>query len=311
MKSEKYAKLVWFSLVFNVIVVVWGVFLRASKSGDGCGKFWLTCQGEVIPSAPEFKTVIEFSHRLMSGLDFFLMLAVFLIAVLYFKKDRQIIAFASLAFLLIITEAAIGAGLVLTGNVATTHTDSRPLWAVGHLINTFLLLGSISVLGALLSSGKRFAGKASARVRLFAFVGTLLLLFVGVTGAVAALTNMLYPSDSVIEALLRDFDPASAFILRIRILHPIGAVITAVFVGFLAGWFKSAHEGSKEIGFWSGIVTLSLVLQVILGGTTILLGAPIVLQLAHLILADAVWIGWIMLCAHVFLGSETRITDKV
>ena len=74
LKPGKFAKYAWFALVFNLIVILWGVFLRASKSGDGCGQHWLTCHGEVIPSAPEMKTVIEFSHRLTSGLAFIVVL---------------------------------------------------------------------------------------------------------------------------------------------------------------------------------------------------------------------------------------------
>ena len=54
-----FAKFAWFTLAYNILVILWGVFLRASKSGDGCGQHWLTCQGEVIPSAPELKTIID------------------------------------------------------------------------------------------------------------------------------------------------------------------------------------------------------------------------------------------------------------
>src|SRR5687767_15147171 len=65
---KTFAKYAWFVLGYNLVVILWGVFLRASKSGDGCGQHWLTCQGEVVPSAPELKTVIEFSHRITSAL---------------------------------------------------------------------------------------------------------------------------------------------------------------------------------------------------------------------------------------------------
>src|SRR3954447_26643753 len=67
-KLDSFAKYAIFVLVWNLVVILWGVFLRASKSGDGCGQHWLTCQGEVIPAAPELKTVIEFSHRITSTL---------------------------------------------------------------------------------------------------------------------------------------------------------------------------------------------------------------------------------------------------
>src|SRR3954451_362254 len=67
-KLNGFAHYAWITLGWNLLVILWGVFLRGSKSGDGCGQHWLTCQGEVIPSAPELKTIIEFSHRITSSL---------------------------------------------------------------------------------------------------------------------------------------------------------------------------------------------------------------------------------------------------
>ena len=43
-KLDKFAKFAWLVLGWNIVVILWGVFLRASKSGDGCGQHWLTCQ---------------------------------------------------------------------------------------------------------------------------------------------------------------------------------------------------------------------------------------------------------------------------
>ena len=67
-KFSRFAKYAWFVLAYNILVILWGVFLRASRSGDGCGQHWVTCHGEYIPSAPELKTIIEFSHRITSSI---------------------------------------------------------------------------------------------------------------------------------------------------------------------------------------------------------------------------------------------------
>jgi heme A synthase len=302
MKLSRFAKFAWFVLFYNVVVVVWGVFLRASKSGDGCGKYWLTCHGEVIPSAPQLKTLIEFSHRVMSGVDFLLVLALLVVVVLYYRPQRQLKFFAILSFVFIVTEALIGAGLVLTGNVAGAHTDSRPLWAIGHLINTFLLLGSLSLTAWIAGSGKTLLKPRKGSVYLFAGIGTALILFVGMTGSIAALTNMLFPSESVIAGIIKDFSPDSHYLLRIRILHPIGAVLAAVFVGFVAARLRETVT-SSSVKLWSGVLMGLIVCQLIFGAVTLLTGGPIVMQLIHLLLADAVWISWVLMFAGV-LGSE-------
>src|SRR5215813_5810312 len=68
MKLDRFAKYAWFALAFNLLVIVWGAYVRASGSGAGCGSHWPLCNGEVIPGSPALKTIIEFSHRLSSGL---------------------------------------------------------------------------------------------------------------------------------------------------------------------------------------------------------------------------------------------------
>jgi len=90
-KMSAFAKYAWFALGYNVLVIVWGVFLRASKSGDGCGEHWLTCNGELIPSAPQFKTVIEFSHRMTTAVDgiVMLILLVWAIRIFWTKRNTQ------------------------------------------------------------------------------------------------------------------------------------------------------------------------------------------------------------------------------
>ena len=109
---SRFAKFAWFTLAYNVMVILWGVFLRASKSGDGCGQHWLTCQGEIIPSAPELKTIIEFSHRMTTGPAFVLVLILMVWAFRRFEKGSAVrkVAVASVAF--IVSEVLIGGVLV-------------------------------------------------------------------------------------------------------------------------------------------------------------------------------------------------------
>src|SRR5215213_630885 len=144
-KLNGFARYAWFVLAWNIVVILWGVFLRASKSGDGCGQHWLTCQGEIIPSAPELKTIIEFSHRMTTGPAFVLVMILLIWAFRRFEKGSGVrkAAVASLAF--IVSEVLIGGVLVLTGNTAETLTFERPFLAIGHLINSFLLLASLTL----------------------------------------------------------------------------------------------------------------------------------------------------------------------
>lgn len=309
LKLSKFARYAWFVLAYNILVILWGVFLRASKSGDGCGQHWLTCHGEVIPSAPEMKTVIEFSHRLTSGLAFIVVLFLVIWAFRKFEKGHYIRKTAVVSFIFIITEALVGAGLVLTGNTAEALTAARPFWMAGHLINTFILLAFLSLTAWFASGGKKFDFKAEPKVLLFLILAILGILFIGLSGSVAALSSMIFPSSSLAEGVASDFSETSHILLRLRVSHPILSIMVGVFLVFLAGWLKSKAKENVSVNRWANALTILILIQFAWGALTLLTLAPIVMQLVHLFLADAVWIAFVLLSAS-FLAENTSIRTK-
>src|SRR6476659_5652147 len=107
-----FSRYCWLALAYNLVVIIWGVFLRASHSGDGCGQHWLTCKGEVVPSAPELKTVIEISHRVSTAIAGLIVLGLVICAYRKFGKNSAATKSAFLSLVFIIVEALIGRGLV-------------------------------------------------------------------------------------------------------------------------------------------------------------------------------------------------------
>jgi heme A synthase len=314
-KLSSFAKYAWFVLAYNVVVILWGVFLRASKSGDGCGQHWLTCHGEVLPSAPELKTVIEFSHRMTSALDgiFLIILVVWAFLIRRFDKSKNghllKAALGSLVFVII--EGLIGAGLVLTGNTAETLTASRPFWMAGHLINTLILLTFLTLTAWFAGGGKSFNFKSPPKVLLFLGIAVLGIFFVGMSGSVAALSSMLFPSETLTEGMAKDFSTTSNILLRLRISHPILSIMVAVFLVFLAGWLKSKASGNFRVSRWANILTVLIIVQIGFGALTLLTLAPIVMQIGHLFLADAVWIVFVLLSASFLAEQQNELSEAL
>jgi heme A synthase len=306
-KLSSFAGYAWFVLAYNVVVILWGVFLRASKSGDGCGQHWLTCHGEVIPSAPEMKTVIEFSHRLTSGLAFIAVLVLLIWAFRQFEKGHPVRKTAVVSFIFIVTEALVGAGLVLTGNTAETLTAARPFWMAGHLTNTFILLAFLSLTAWFAGGGKPFNFKAQPKVLLFLTIALLGIFLVGMSGSVAALSSMLFPSETLTEGAAKDFSATSHLLLRLRVSHPILSIMVGVFLVFLAGWFKSKAGENLTITRLSNALTILIVAQFAFGALTLLTLAPILMQIGHLFLADTIWIVFVLLSAG-FLAEQDEST---
>ena len=310
-KLSGFAKFAWFVLVYNIVVILWGVFLRASKSGDGCGQHWLTCHGEVIPSAPQLKTIIEFSHRITTALDGFVVIGLLIWAIWRWKSGKSgqnnlVLKMAFGSFIFVIVEGLLGAGLVLTGNTAENLTISRPFWMAAHLITTLILLTFLTLTAWFASGGKSFALNVKPKIRLLLLLGVFGFLLVGMSGSIAALSSMIFPSETLTEGITKDFAATSNILLRLRVSHPILSILTSVYLIFLAGWLRKKSENNADVLRWSNVLTILILLQIGFGALTLLTLAPILMQLGHLFLADAVWISFVLTTAS-FLAQKGQL----
>ena len=324
-KAKQFTNFAWGALGFNVLVILWGAYVRATGSGAGCGAHWPLCNGEVIPRSPQLETVIEFSHRLSSGLAFIFVAILFIWAFRLFPRRHPARFGATLSMIFITTEALVGAGLVLFELVAQDTSMERVYSMAIHLINTFLLLASLA-LTVWWSTGRPFISlKSRALTWAFglAFFGVLIL---GVSGAITALGDTLFPVDSLAAGLQQDMNSAAHFTIRVRIWHPIIAVIVGSFLILLSGALAlftndelkklRQHEkpaNTEEIARlqsieWFALTLIGItVLQLIAGLINVFLLAPVWMQLVHLFLADSVWISLIFLAASV-LAEKAQVS---
>src|SRR5713101_9203967 len=68
-RTANFTRYAWAVLGWNLLVILWGAYVRATGSGAGCGSHWPLCNGEFLPTTPQTQTVIEFTHRVTSGLS--------------------------------------------------------------------------------------------------------------------------------------------------------------------------------------------------------------------------------------------------
>jgi heme A synthase len=279
------SRVAWGVLGYTVLVILWGAFVRASGSGAGCGDHWPLCNGEVIPTAPTLNTIVEFGHRVTSALAGFAAIALVVVAFRGTATGSPVrkAAVASLAFM--VTEGAIGAGLVLFEYVAYNPSIGRAVWMAAHLANTFLLLGALT-LTAWWSEGAdppRLGLRAEV-----AWVGVALLsvLILGAGGAITALGDTLVLGGGLDPAT----DPVVAALVGARVFHPTMAFVALGVVGG-AVVATRASGGAGTLGM---AVLGAFVGQMALGALNVALMAPIWLQIVHLLVTDLIWIGLIV-----------------
>jgi heme a synthase len=142
---NRFAKFSWAALGWNMLVILWGAIVRATGSGAGCGNHWPSCNGEIIPTPQRIQTVIEFTHRMMSGGALILVLILLIWGLrTYGRGSHQPIGFSGAAVFIII-EALLGAGLVLFKLVEANSSIFRAVAVSLHLLNTFILLAFLAL----------------------------------------------------------------------------------------------------------------------------------------------------------------------
>ncbi|HEX8097263.1 MAG TPA: COX15/CtaA family protein, partial [Pyrinomonadaceae bacterium] len=224
MKFKRFESYAWGVTAWNLAVVLWGAYVRASGSGAGCGSHWPLCNGGVLPRAPESQTVIEFTHRLMSGLALLLVVGLVVWAFRAFSKKHPARRGAVLSLVFIVSEALIGAGLVLLRLVGQKASTARALYMSVHLVNTFMLLAVLALTAWWASGGRTVRWRGHGAVSLLLALSLLGTLVIAVSGAVAALGDTLFPANSFAAGLSQDFSPTAHLLLRLRVFHPLIAI---------------------------------------------------------------------------------------
>ena len=303
---SRYAKYAWGVLAYNVAVVLWGAFVRATGSGAGCGAHWPKCDGEVIPRLASTEQVIEFTHRITSGVALLAVVGMLVWAWRAYPRRHAVRTGAVLSMALMLTEALVGAGLVLLELVAGDRSTARVWWMAAHLINTFLLLGAIALTAWWASGWGRFRFRGHGALGGVLAVAVLATILVGVTGAVTALGDTLFPKTSVGLGVA----PTAHLLERLRIVHPIVAVLTGLYV-VVAGALVRRHRPSPTTVRLSWALVILFAVQLVAGTVNVVLLAPVWMQLVHLLLADAVWITLVLTTAAALAERETAAPRKV
>lgn len=303
MRHPGIARLAWSTLAFTLAVVAWGGYVRAAGAGAGCGSHWPLCNGEVLPRGAAVETLIEFTHRATSGIAFLL------VAYLLWRVMRGLVpghparAAAATAMSFMVLEALVGAGLVKFGLVAGNDSVARAVVLGGHLVNTFFLLGALALTAAWVSGSPALSVRSRPSLAATWAMVLVALLAVGVSGAVAALGDTLFPATSLSAGLQEDLSPTAHILVRLRVLHPLLAVLVGSGVLALAinATLREQRARAANLGRLLGMLIIG---QFAVGLLNLALLAPIPLQLVHLIMADLVWIGAVLLAAAQLGTSE-------
>lgn len=297
--SKRFSQWAWFVVGYLLLVILWGAWVRITHSGAGCGNHWPTCHGELIPHIPGKKTMIEYIHRITSGLSLPLVLGMLIAAWKKFPKGHLVRTAYVGTLIFLLSESALGAGLVKFDLVANNTSVARAITASLHLVNTFALT-AFAALAARWSQGHRhLQWNFKERFSRFLLPALLAVVISSMAGAVTALGDTLFP---IKLGEVFHHTASTHFLVQLRILHPILAVLTGVYLLIILPILQESHPELKLLK----AAQHAVMTQLALGGLNIFLGAPGWMQIIHLLMALIVT----LLVLFCWIHSQETASDS-
>jgi len=122
---------------------------------------------------------------------------------------------------------------------------------------------------------------------------------VGVSGAVTALGDTLYPVATLEAGVPADLTAGGLLLVQLRMYHPWIAVVAVVGT---SAWIRRAGMAAT----FGSLAVTTLTVQLALGAVNVLLHAPVWLQLVHLLVADVGWVLLVLVADAVAHHSTSR-----
>jgi heme A synthase len=135
------------------------------------------------------------------------------------------------------------------------------------------------------------------------------LVLVAMAGVITALGDTLFPAHSLAQGIADDFAATASFLIRLRVIHPALGIAAAIYLAVVAArQLRAERKNLSAAGSLRTLAALLLVLlgtQILMGTLTVLLKAPIPMQLLHLLVADALWITLILFTSERLRNSAS------
>ncbi len=305
---NRFPAFAWGVVFFNLVVIAWGVVVRVTGSGAGCGSHWPLCNGQVIPLAGSTATAIELTHRATSGLALAAVVVLLVWAFRAYERRHPVRTGAVGAMTFILAEAGLGAGLVLFELVGDNASMTRAAVMALHLANTFMLLAFLALTAYWAGGGERVRLRHQGSLPWVVGLGLVGTLLIGTSGAVAALGDTLFPASTLREALRQDLSATSHILIQLRIFHPMIAVLVGMFLVLVARTLR--NSGLPAAQRWGNALFTLVFVQLAAGGINLILMAPIWMQVLHLLLADLLWICLVLAGAASLAESRQEAAAK-
>ncbi len=257
------------------VVLLMGAAVTNTGSGEGCGRSWPLCHGEFIP-AYAFETMVEYSHRAVTGVEGILIAGVAVGAWLRRRRRPELRALVPLMVLTLLLQAGMGAWAV--------RSPQTPAVLASHFGISLVCFASVFLTMRVLREGDQGAALTARPVPVFyrwlifgalvAATGTAYLgAYMRHAGGELACHTWPLCNGSVWPGFSGSVGPAFG--------HRLAALGTVLLVGVLAAWAFRVRDRRPDLARLSGWALAFVLLQAASGGAVVLSRLALASTLSH------------------------------
>lgn len=300
MQQSKYLK--WFAVAATIgmlLILLGGALVTKTDSGLGCGRHWPGCNGQLIPDEITTEVLIEFSHRLVTGVVgiLILVLSVWSWRAIGHVRETKFLSFLAMFFLIL--QAFIGAAQVKWGQgdfILALHFGISLISFASVLLLTLLIFEVDRKFDAdKLRIGKTLKWNTIG-VTLYSYV-------VVYTGALVRHTNSSLICSDWPLCRNDNFSLPTNLYEWVQMGHRAAAALILVWIGGIA-WHAFKHYKKQRVLYFGWIIAFIIVtLQATTGMLVVLTQLNLFISLLHSLLISLLF-G--LLCYMILLLSRSR-----
>ncbi|MGH2459936.1 MAG: COX15/CtaA family protein [Chloroflexota bacterium] len=285
------------------LVVLMGATVTDTGSAAGCGRSWPLCHGQFIPRFA-IATLIEFSHRLVTGLEGMLIFAL-TVAVLLIWKRRDMRVLAAAMLITLFLQSGMGAAAVMW--------PQSPAVLALHLGISLIAFASVALTALSIRYDgdlrrlRREATSAGFRLAVWGVtIYTYLAVYSGayVRHAGASLACLDWPSCNGATWL------AFGGLTGVVVIHRIVAFGVFLVVLGLAGWSYRLKQTRPDLYRGSVTALALVVLQGLAGGLIVLTRVDLLTTLAHTGIVALLFASLCFLCRQTLVGDDVKEAER-
>lgn len=269
-----------FAIVTNIVmigVLLGGALVTKTDSGLGCGRSFPLCHGQLIPSEITFELIVEFSHRLVSGLAsiFVLILAIWTWRVIGHMRETKALGIISVGFIVI--QAFIGAS-----NVLWPHSDFALALHFGISLISFAAVFLLTLLIFEVDKKWDTQNLVIDKGMKFHIIGLTIYSYIVIyTGALVRHTEASLVCEGFPFCHKGDFSLPSNFYQWVQMGHRFAAFILSAWI-FYCMIIAINHYKQQKVLYWGWIASFILIsLQAISGAMVIFSSGNLFIALGH------------------------------